>query len=107
MSEAIPVILCFSALWYGPRGDRAITRGPIPGGTKKGAVWKMRQADDLQTDERSGLGAIRKKCLGCCEEVRLCPAQSCSLWVYRMGTDPNRAGHHGGFARPVEMSEAL
>ena len=36
--------------------------------------------------------AIRAKCLDCCcgssEEVKLCPCEKCSLWVYRLGTNP-------------------
>ena len=40
--------------------------------------------------------SIRAKCLDCCcgqvQEVRLCPAESCALWPYRMGHNPNRAG---------------
>ena len=36
--------------------------------------------------------AIRAKCLDCCcgqvQEVRLCTAQSCPLWPYRMGKRP-------------------
>ena len=37
--------------------------------------------------------AIREKCLDCCcgsaQEVRLCPAQKCPLWPYRMGKRPS------------------
>ena len=37
--------------------------------------------------------AIRAKCLGCCcgsaKEVRLCPAQDCPLYPFRMGKNPN------------------
>lgn len=36
--------------------------------------------------------AIRMKCLDCCcgqkREVALCPADDCSLWVYRFGRRP-------------------
>lgn len=36
--------------------------------------------------------AIRHKCICCCAgshtEVRLCPAESCSLWEYRLGKRP-------------------
>lgn len=40
--------------------------------------------------------AIRAKCLDCCcgqaNEVRLCTATQCPLWVYRDGHNPNRKG---------------
>jgi len=46
------------------------------------------------------LKSIRAKCLDCCndqpQEVRLCPCESCALWPYRMGHNPNRKGI-GGF----------
>lgn len=38
------------------------------------------------------LKAIREKCMDCCvyqqAEVRKCTAFGCSLWPYRMGTNP-------------------
>lgn len=38
------------------------------------------------------LKVIREKCLDCCvyqpSEVRLCESKKCSLWPYRMGTNP-------------------
>ncbi len=41
------------------------------------------------------LKAIRVNCIGCCmgnvAEVRRCAILSCSLWPYRMGTNPHRA----------------
>ena len=44
------------------------------------------------TGERITRGkAIRLKCLGCCcgsaMEVRLCAAQGCPLWRYRLGKE--------------------
>jgi hypothetical protein len=45
--------------------------------------------------------AIRAKCLECggsMKEVRLCPAETCPLYPYRMGRNPNRAGIGGGVA---------
>lgn len=40
------------------------------------------------------LKIIRLKCLDCCcwqeNEVRLCPADDCILWHYRMGKNPIR-----------------
>lgn len=39
------------------------------------------------------LRAIRAKCLDCCcgqaPEVKLCPAEDCPLWAYRLGKNPN------------------
>lgn len=44
--------------------------------------------------------AIRLKCLDCCggvgAEVRLCPATSCPLWVYRMGREEIEKEQKGG-----------
>lgn len=44
--------------------------------------------------------AIRLKCLDCCfgqiNEVRLCPAEDCSLWPYRMGHNPKLQGRNKG-----------
>lgn len=55
------------------------------------------------------LKAIRAKCLDCmCDqpmEVRLCPSESCPLWPYRMGHNPNRKGI-GGFKDSTEVNEA-
>jgi hypothetical protein len=46
--------------------------------------------------ERTPLKAIRAKCLDCVaeqpQEVRFCPSESCPLWPYRMGHNPNRKG---------------
>ena len=40
--------------------------------------------------------AIRKKCLDCCcgssNEVSLCTVTKCSLYAFRFGKNPNRAG---------------
>lgn len=42
------------------------------------------------------LKAIRAKCLDCCcgnsAEVNRCPCTDCSLYVFRFGKNPNRAG---------------
>lgn len=41
---------------------------------------------------RTPIKAIRAKCLDCCcgqpIEVRLCAAENCPLWEYRMGHRP-------------------
>ena len=46
--------------------------------------------------ELSPLRAIREKCIDCCcgdeKEVELCPCEKCSLYTYRLGKDPKRAG---------------
>ncbi len=51
--------------------------------------------------------AIRAKCLDCCanqaQEVRLCPCESCPLYPYRMGHNPNRKGLGGKF--PAKLDE--
>ena len=40
----------------------------------------------------SPLQAVRAHCLSCCcgqaKEVRLCPAETCTLWPYRFGRGP-------------------
>lgn len=42
------------------------------------------------------LDAIRKKCVDCCcgnlTEIRNCIVESCPLFPYRMGHNPNRKG---------------
>jgi hypothetical protein len=44
----------------------------------------------------SPLKAIRLKCLDCScgssKEVKECPCDDCSLYVFRFGKNPNRAG---------------
>ena len=68
--------------------------------------------------EQSGLTpiqAIRAKCLECAgakKFVRECPAANCSLYPFRMGTNPNRAGigGKGGFTstkNPHEMGSRV
>ena len=43
--------------------------------------------------------AIRAKCIDCCGgssfEVKECPIKDCSLYPYRLGKNPNRAGQGG------------
>lgn len=47
----------------------------------------------------SPLRAIREKCLDCAggndAEVRRCHIERCTLWPFRMGKNPNRAGIGG------------
>ena len=57
----------------------------------------------------SPLKAIRAKCLDCMcdqpQEVRLCPCESCPLWPYRMGHNPNRKGISGKFFKAESAEE--
>lgn len=45
------------------------------------------------TTKRDILSTIRDKCIDCCcgslGEVKKCSAQTCHLWPFRMGKDPN------------------
>ena len=47
------------------------------------------------------LKSIRANCLDCCngqpKEVRECQIIDCPLWLYRLGTNPNRKGIKKGF----------
>ena len=49
---------------------------------------------------KSPLRSIREKCIDCCAgnkaEVARCQMQTCALWPFRMGRNPNRAGMGGG-----------
>ena len=49
------------------------------------------------------LKAMRDKCLDCScyqpQEVKLCPVQTCELWPFRFGKDPNPS-RRGFVARP-------
>jgi len=52
---------------------------------------------DFEVDTAlSPLKAIRFKCLECCcnnaAEVKRCHITDCTLWPFRMGKNPNRAG---------------
>ena len=46
------------------------------------------------TEITSPIKAIKAKCLDCCcgqrEEVKLCPVNTCPLWQFRLGKNPNR-----------------
>jgi hypothetical protein len=48
---------------------------------------------------QSPLRSIREKCIDCCAgnkaEVARCLIQSCTLWPFRMGRNPSRAGIGG------------
>lgn len=50
----------------------------------------------METSHTTPLKAIRLKCLDCCcgaaHEVKLCAADNCPLYLFRLGKNPNRAG---------------
>jgi len=53
------------------------------------------------------LKAIRIKCLECAgrpKEVRLCETSGCSLYIFRMGKNPNRSGIGGKSGSSAEKS---
>ena len=54
------------------------------------------------------LKLIRAKCLDCCcgshKEVRLCPVDSCPLFMCRFGKNPNRKGIGGNKTMFVEKT---
>lgn len=63
-------------------------------GLKFGTTRRNNVTDKIK--KISPLKAIRAKCLDCCckqaREVALCPADDCSLFSFRFGRNPNRAG---------------
>lgn len=75
------------------------------------------EAEALKDEKKKNMGmtplkAIRAKCLDCCcwqsEEVRQCPLETCSLFPFRFGKNPNRAGivNSGSFCRKINGSTA-
>ena len=63
-------------------------------------AWHDYSVDYAEPQNRKRpLKAIRLKCLDCCcqnaAEVRRCEITTCSLWPYRMGRNPARAGIGG------------
>ena len=52
------------------------------------------ELEELGHTQKPILSILREKCLDCCcnqpGEVRRCTAVQCSLWPYRMGTNPLR-----------------
>ena len=50
------------------------------------------ELNQLGHSSNSVLAAVRANCVECCggktSEVRMCPATSCPLWAFRMGTNP-------------------
>ena len=55
--------------------------------------------------------AIREKCLDCCcgnaAEIRKCVAVDCSLWPFRMGTNPFRKKRELSPQQKQELAERL
>lgn len=53
----------------------------------------------MELKHTTPLKAIRLKCLDCCcgsaHEVKLCTVEKCSLFPFRLGKNPNRAGIGG------------
>ena len=53
----------------------------------------------MNRNTHTPLRSIREKCLDCCcgsaREVKLCPSQECSLYPFRFGHNPARAGIGG------------
>ena len=54
----------------------------------------------------SPLRAVRHTCLDCCcevaEEVKLCPVETCSLWLYRFGSYPKSHTGTRSVLRPIK-----
>ena len=57
------------------------------------------------------LKAIRLKCLSCSNgspnEVKLCPVESCELWRFRFGTNPDRKKRELTDEQKQELAERL
>lgn len=87
--------------------EPADTTNPAPQSTKSHQEWDAIEAGPIGRDPRTmtpaeltALGferqpllrAVREKCIDCCAgspgEVRRCAMRDCSLWPYRMGTNP-------------------
>ena len=69
---------------------------PVGGNPRKMTQAELGAAGHTKTPL---LTAIRANCLNCCmgsaAEVRRCGIADCSLWPYRMGTNPFRAETSG------------
>lgn len=62
-------------------------------------------------DAVTPMKAIRLKCLNCCagssNEVKLCTAQSCPLYAFRLGKNPYRQKREYTDEQRAEMAERL
>lgn len=60
---------------------------------------------------QSPLKAIREKCLDCCggqtSEVKLCPAEDCPLWNFRMGKNPFRQKREFTEEQKADLAERM
>ena len=79
----------------------AVPDAPRPLASARGMNRNKNQVDgntlaQITRNVKSPLKAIRQHCLscscGCMSEVRLCTVQTCELFPYRFGSNPNRAG---------------
>jgi len=64
----------------------------------------------MRTGNLTPLRAVRQHCLSCAgrpKDVRLCPAKDCSLFVFRMGTNPARAGIGPGWVAKVNPTSKI
>ena len=70
--------------------------------SKTPEFWGSETLNIMGHKKRPILKTIRSKCLDCCynqpKEVRFCQQIDCSLWPYRMGTDPFRKGRENNDA---------
>lgn len=64
----------------------------------------------MESKYTTPLKAIRLKCLDCCcgsaHEVRQCTAERCSLYPFRLGKNPNRAGIDGNIYSKPKLSSS-
>ena len=58
---------------------------------------RFRWKDGYRTASLTPLRALRNRCMDCCnwstQEVKLCPAEDCAAWPFRLGRDPSKGGH--------------
>jgi hypothetical protein len=63
---------------------------------------------DLVADGATAVGMIKRRCIDCSggsvADAKTCRATDCSLWPFRLGRNPNRAGQGRGFK---EMAVAV
>lgn len=73
--------------------EQATERAAVSRQSTNSGTYSTIQHPEGQIEVLTPLKAVRAKCLDCCcgshQEVRLCPAQNCALWPYRMGKRPS------------------
>jgi hypothetical protein len=56
---------------------------------------------ELIADGATALRMIKRRCIDCsggsAAEAKVCQETGCPLWSFRLGKNPNRAGHGGSF----------